>query len=93
MVLKNYIFPNMAIIHKYRYQTIINKIAKDIPFLTPKEQEMFNFIGVAGRFPNGENVTQEKYLNTLGKGKFKIQVLDSDDSVMPTKDILIIQVL
>lgn len=55
-----------------------HEVAKLASFLSPAEIEEFNLIGYTGKNSAGKASTYEKYLNTLNKGKFKVETLAWD---------------
>lgn len=55
-------------------------IHQPIPWLTADELQELNIIGYTGLNSNKERTTREKYLNSLNKGQFKIEILHSDTS-------------
>lgn len=50
-----------------------------LPFLTEEELKEFNTIGYTGKTSEGEIISRTDYLNSLGKGEFKINQTKYDN--------------
>lgn len=54
-------------INTFHIDTVLGSSLTDLPFLSPKELSEFNRLGYSG-----SKTDQENYLNSLGKGEFKL---------------------
>lgn len=56
----------------YYIETAMGTIDKGLPFLSVEELAEFNTIGYTGKTTSLVETAFEEYLNTLGKGVFKV---------------------
>lgn len=63
-------------INNFNYRTCMGKasgqLVVQLPFLSKEEQKEMDLIGYTGKNSSGVRTSFEKYLNTLGKGKFSV---------------------
>ena len=66
----------------YRITTGMGKVmlwgGHPLSFLTDKEKDNLDEIGYTGKL-KGEKMSRERYLNSLGKGSFSVEMTKSDD--------------
>ena len=76
-------------IENYSVTTAMGKIhsssSDPLNFLTPREIENFNEIGYTGKTLEGQKMSRLQYLNSLGKGEFKIIHLHQNNSEFTEK--------
>jgi hypothetical protein len=66
-------------ISTYQIETGMGKYFGTLPFLTKDELKEFNNIGYTGKDLNGNKTSRVDFLNSLNKGKFKIDQTKFDD--------------
>lgn len=59
-------------------ETALGKFTSKLPFLSDKEMTELNSIGYSGTTSSGKRITREEYLNSLGKGTFRVVRTKSD---------------
>lgn len=72
-------------IETYNIRTCMGKVApmfvntKPLPFITDEELDELNTIGYTGKNKKGIRTTREVFLNTLGKGRFRVEQTKFDN--------------
>ena len=66
----------------YNIITVMGNLSEVLPFLSHIENKEFNSIGESNTLLNGTEITWEQYLNSLGKGKFKITQTEFNSGVL-----------
>ena len=76
-----------------RVKTCMSRLTSNsLPFLSKEEIEEFNIVGYTGKDSKGEKSSYEKYLNSLGKGKFAVDQLKFDTDGSFNEEFTIVQV-
>lgn len=79
----------------YRIQTCMGQLTRfgqQLGFLTDKELLEFNTIGYTGKNSKGEKIYRGDYLNSLGKGQFRIDQIKFDSGDF-TEEFNVIRVI
>lgn len=63
----------------HNIQTATGQCTKKIPFLSDIENAEFDSIGYSGLTTDGKRITRSEFLNSLGKGEFKVQQTKFDN--------------
>jgi len=71
--------PDMIETEYYRIRTVMGKLTTSkLPFLNSDEINEFNIIGYTGKNSKDEKISQQDYLNSLGKGVINMLITQFD---------------